>query len=97
MHYKVARMESGFYDFKNMTYQADTVDFYDGEDMSLLNFKPQTGAGLITDFSNKNLLTHFDFEPSYLDYYDSFEDMRAIDPQYTWLFEIMHNTVQYSL
>lgn len=39
LHYKVARMESSFYDFKNMTYQADTVDFYDGEDMSLLNFK----------------------------------------------------------
>jgi len=38
LHYKVAVMESNLYDFKNMTYTADTVDFKD-DGWKLSNFK----------------------------------------------------------
>lgn len=38
LHYKVAKMESDFYNFKNMTYIADTVNFED-DGWKLSNFK----------------------------------------------------------
>lgn len=38
LHYKVAVMKSNLYDFKNMTYVADTVDFED-DGWKLTNFK----------------------------------------------------------
>ncbi|OYT16720.1 MAG: hypothetical protein B7C24_06375 [Bacteroidetes bacterium 4572_77] len=40
LHYKVAEMTSNFYDFKNMTYYADTVNFVD-DGWRLSNFAAQ--------------------------------------------------------
>lgn len=37
LHFKIAHMQSNLYDFKNMTFDADTVDFVD-EGWSLANF-----------------------------------------------------------